>query len=240
MLWLKDLKQALQAADNAEARADVLKTPVAVPLVGKWRCKQVSEDTETEGLWATFRVTDSGVDREGDIILSAGMDTAHYESNGSLLWGHRADRPDFVLGAPVDVQRSETAIDITFRFATPAENPMGAMVGRMVQSGLVSGTSVGILVREYTEAADRGGFMPLNILASELLEVSVTPIPANPRAVLRAPVGETKETIDHTAPVESTDAVIRAWQTAAELYHARSVAALDPMVAAFIRAIGRN
>lgn len=132
-----------------------------------------------------FRLTDSGVDREGDVIISSGVDTAQWEANGSLLWGHDPRKPEYVLGAPVEVIRGDSWIDATFRFASEEENPTGAMVYRMIQAGLVRGSSVGLIILEYTEANERGGYMPLNIVRSELLEHSITPIPANPRAVLQ-------------------------------------------------------
>jgi hypothetical protein len=138
--------------------------------------------TDDAGL-ERFRLTDSGVDREGDVIVSAGVDTAQWQAYGSLLWGHDPSKPEYVLGAPVDVIKGDTFIDATFRFATEDENPLGAMVHRMIKAGLVRGSSVGLIIREYAEATDRGGFFPLNILSSELIEDSITPIPANPRAV---------------------------------------------------------
>ena len=141
-----------------------------------------SDSESSEGL-ERFRLTDSGVDREGDIIVSSGVDVTNWAADGSLLWGHDPSRPEYVLAAPVDVIKGETWIDATFRFASEEENPTGAMVYRMIKAGLVRGSSVGLIIHEYVEATDRGGYYPLNILRGELIEHSITPIPANPRAV---------------------------------------------------------
>lgn len=198
--------------------------------------KDMSTVGEDGAIRETFRVTDSGVDREGDVILSSGMDTKVYEAAGSLLWGHRADLPELVLGCPEKIMRNETSIDITFRFATKDENPMGAMVGRMVRSGLVRGVSVGILIEEFSEATDRGGFMPLNIVRSELLEVSVTPIPSNSRALWKP---AEVVAVDPTQVAEDIlEEILAEAQGAKAVENSVSgVASTDPLAAAFINAI---
>lgn len=239
MKYLKSLKQELRGLSGAALRQKLCGEPVQKVGVA-YRLKDLSEGSEETGILETFRVTDSGVDREGDIILSAGIDSEMYERAGSLLWGHRADSPDMVLGAPAKIVRGETSIDVQFRFATESENPVGAMVGRMVRGGLVSGTSVGILIREFSEATDRGGYMPLNIMASELMEVSVTPIPANPRALrqddqalLAEVLEERLDTVDDDPYQEYMLAALR------DLSGQRKtidLAAGDPVVAAFVKA----
>jgi HK97 family phage prohead protease len=132
---------------------------------------------------ALFVLTDSGVDREGDVIVSAGVDVEQWKQFGSILWGHRADEPDMVLGRPAEVIKEDTRIVVRTGFFDAETNPTADRVLRMVKAGGVSAMSIGILIMEFTEATDRGGFMPLNILRSEAMEGSITPIPANPRAV---------------------------------------------------------
>ena len=170
---------------SPDARSVFLRdTPVWLPAQ---RTKAAGDSPEPGGpVW--FRVTDSDVDREGDILLSAGMDTTNYLTSGSLLWGHDASTPHNVLGRPSQIIHNGSSIDVAFEFASEI-NPMAAMVEAMVRDGFVSGVSVGIMVREYTEATDRSGWSPINVIRSELLEVSVTPIPANPRAT-KIPVEE--------------------------------------------------
>jgi hypothetical protein len=140
-----------------------------------------------------FVMTDSGADREGDIVISAGVDTTNFAEAGSVLWGHRADRPEFVLGYPVETTKEETCIKTMARFFSAEENEWADRVFRMVKSGGLRGMSVGLLVAEYSEASDRSGFMPVNILRSELIETSVTPVPMNPRAISEAARGSADE-----------------------------------------------
>ena len=241
MKYTYTTKDMLRTLPRDAARKELLSSPL-VKQTG-YRLKDASEIREDGAIVETFRVTDAGVDREGDVIITAGIDTTVFEAAGSLLWGHRADAPEFVIGAPESVVRNETSLDVAFRFATEDQNPIGAMVGRMVRAGLVAGTSVGILIREFTEATDRGGFMPLNILASELMEVSVTPIPANPRALRIAAEPNTEETnADETlerAAEEDPD-LVEAFREYCQRTQKKDTAVpTDPMVAAFLQALGR-
>lgn len=240
MKYIYQTKNALACLSKDAAKKELLAMPL-VKQVGL-RLKDASELREDGAIVETFRVTDAGIDREGDIIVTAGMDTAAYETSGSLLWGHRADSPELILGAPESIVRGETSLDIAFRFATEDENPTGAMVGRMVRAGLVAGTSVGILIKEFTEATDRGGFMPLNILRSELLEVSVTPIPANPRAV-RHEASTDETNIDETLEIaeELDPDLAAAFREVCERTNKEDTAVpTDPMVAAFVKALGKK
>ena len=184
---MKYFKQCLRNLAPSERTKYLAETPVykqPVRIV-----KDLSSFGGADNL-EMFRLTDSAVDREGDIILSAGVDTTQWEQFGSVIWGHNPMDPSYVLGAPQEVIRSDTSIDAILRFASQDENPTGAMVLRMIRSGLVQGGSVGIVIHEWTEAKDRAGMFPMNIVRSELLEFSITPIPANPRAVRQAMLSE--------------------------------------------------
>lgn len=183
---------AKQAADRAAFLREVPYRRAA-PILGKDVLQGTEADSPAAALGerdALFVMTDSGADREGDIIVSAGVDFKQFESYGSILWGHRADEPAFVLGRPKQVIREDTRILTVAEFLDADANPTADRVLRMIQSGGVRAMSVGLMILEYSEANDRPGFMPWNILRSEVVESSVTPVPMNPRAVLEAAGGE--------------------------------------------------
>lgn len=227
-------KKSLAAASPAARHKFVQETPLWLPaaVLQKDSTQSIAAvDAPGNGVhW--FRVTDSGIDREGDIILSAGMDIEQYKENGSLLWGHDPSRPDYVLGKPIDVVKTDTSIDVGFQFASEV-NPLAAMVEQMVAKGFVRGVSVGIMIKEYTEANDRAGWMPINVIRSELLEISVTPVPANPRAVAQA--GDEIETKEEDEQDDFNDAaiVVNADERCINTF-TRPPA--DPVVAAFLKA----
>jgi len=197
-------KSLLKSTDDRTAFLSEVPYRRSVPFLSK--------DAEEAGLSAPgerdaiFVMTDSGADREGDVIISQGVDVEQFRNYGSILWGHRADLPEFVLGTPAEVAKEETRILVRTTFLKEDANPTAERVLRMIQAGGVRAMSVGILLREYSEAQDRAGYLPLNIIRSELIETSVTPVPMNPRAVLLAAGGE-KNTSEAKAVAELFEAV---------------------------------
>lgn len=141
-----------------------------------------------------FVVNQDVVARDNDKWLTAGMDTTWFEQHGSLLWGHRADTPELVLGRPVAVVREPSRLIMLFEFAG-AGMGLGDMVLRQIQAGMVSGASTRIRPLEVLEVSDRPGFFPVDVTKSEMLEVSVTPIPVLPEGVVVAASSTSDETV---------------------------------------------
>lgn len=211
-----------KAKDSGTLQKFLAETPYCTPgLIEKSIDGEGSSEGSSESRDVPFVMTDSGADREGDIVISAGVDTTNFKEAGSVLWGHRADRPEFVLGYPTEVSKEETRIKTIARFFTAEENEWADRVFRMVKSGGLRGMSVGLLVAEYSEASDRPGFMPVNILRSELIETSVTPVPMNPRAISEAARGSADEAKAITEMLEE------ATETNSELEASAAVTGLD-------------
>lgn len=201
MEYVKAFKSLLHKAGNKAEFCSDVPYRRSVPLLAK----ADGEGLELGDRQALFVMTDAGPDREGDIILSAGVDVEQFRAYGSILWGHRADEPRFVLGRPAEVVKEETRILTRAEFFGADVNPDAELVWRMIQAGGTRAMSVGIMIQEYNEASDRPGFMPLNIVRSELVETSVTPVPMNPRAVALA-IGETGSDDEAKAAVELFEA----------------------------------
>lgn len=145
-----------------------------------------------------FVMTSDAPDREGDRIIQTGLDTNFLEKYGSVLWGHRAEHPDYVLGKICDIVREEHRTLVNVEFAKEEANPMAARVRKMVEGGIVNGMSIGFLLHEFSEVSDREGIMPLDIWRSEAVETSITPVPMNVQAVIERQGGaeERKELIE--------------------------------------------
>jgi len=192
-LFKSDLKKAKDSQDLQKFLSETPYRTVA-PIETKRAVDgdEVGEDPTLGERDILFRMTDSDIDRENDVILSAGADTDNFEKYGSILWGHRVDKPEFVLGRPIEVKRGETEIQTVARFLDADANPTADRVLRMIRAGAVRGMSIGLMILEYSEA-DRSGFMPLDIIRCEIIETSVTPVPVNPRAVALAVGGSQEE-----------------------------------------------
>lgn len=164
-----------------------------------------SEDGDEESRTFEHYASTEHVDSMGDIIRVNGWDTKRIRTGRiSLQWAHEYDT------APLGLVRSAKrgacddgvkALVTVSRFHEPdiyAGSEWGkhvATVLNLVRSGDLPGVSVGFAVRDYKwpdpEEREALGLGPYGVVFSdvELLELSVTPVPANGRANLKKQMG---------------------------------------------------
>jgi phage head maturation protease len=144
----------------------------------------------------SFVASSETVDRYNTIIKAAGWDLAAYNRNGVVLFGH--DSRALPIGKGVArVEGTQLILDVDF--FDESTNPVAEQSLRILDAG-VMGVSVGFRALEAIEnnsrlTGDKWKDMfepPLDFLRSELLEVSVVPIPANPDAL---PIGRSLQEI---------------------------------------------
>lgn len=128
-----------------------------------------------------FTITTSDVDREGDIILTSGIDTANFEKNPVVLFGH--NYKDLPVGRCVGMEKLANRIVASVEFATEDMNPKAEQVYRMVRAGFLKATSIGFQPLEWEPTPSGKGIV---FTRCELLEFSVVPIPAQPQALIAA------------------------------------------------------
>lgn len=137
-----------------------------------------------------FVASNECVDRYNTVIKAAGWKLDNYERNPVVLFGH--DGRGLPIGKGTATVEG-TSLMLAVEFLSADENPLAEQALRILDKGLM-GVSVGFnpLESEYDESRETGDewqdffFPPLNYTATELLEVSVVTIPANPEAL---PVG---------------------------------------------------
>lgn len=133
---------------------------------------------------ASFVISDDQPDRDHDVIAINGWDLKMYKKNPVVLWAHDGFSPP--IGQATAIRRDGSQLVSTVRFSE--ENPMGDLVWRMVQAKELRASSVGFrptkfnFVGETDDEERRGG---IDFLKQELLEWSVVPVPANPRAIVQ-------------------------------------------------------
>ena len=154
-----------------------------------------------------FVLSSESVDRDGDKISQAGWELKNYLNNPVVLWQH--DASSLPIGKCVDISVVNGKLVGTVEFV-PADVPViGAKaeaVYQLVKQGFLSATSVGFAAYEYDVSDDdtRGSkYMPgLDFTRMELREFSIVTIPANPDALVQAPISNDQpkcaDIIDHT------------------------------------------
>ena len=150
-------------------------------------------DTDDSEL-SWFRASTADVDRHGTIIEPRGIDTSNFENNPVFAWGHDAyDEPDIenILGRVTEYKRTDEAFDIGVEWA-PHERAQ--MARNLVKAGFLSAVSVGFIPDESAMSTRSVGEYEVPVYErTELVEVSLVPVPSNPQAValmrsLRIPV----------------------------------------------------
>ena len=171
-----------------------------------------------------FRASTPDVDRQGTIIKPNGIKTETFDTNPVFMWGHDAyggpsgsPALENVLGRVVKYKRSEEAFDVAVRWATEEENPRTQMAKNMVRGGILNAVSIGFIPNEnrITTKSIEGNDIPV-YEETELVEVSLVPIPANPNAVALvrsiqafSPIAGICVDVEDTSPVRKALAEFR-------------------------------
>ena len=150
-------------------------------------CRVDKDDTEEKGSRLSFTASTSTPDRYGDVV-SQNWDTESYSRNPVVLLNH--DQLSLPIGRGEVSKSSEgnLIIDIDFDM----DDPKAAEVARKARAGYMNSVSVGFrplktvprseLPADHYAAGTKGNYFE----QSELLEVSMVTIPANPDATSRS------------------------------------------------------
>ena len=147
-----------------------------------------------EGIKVEATITTETIDRDGEVLISQGMDAGEYEKNPVVFYNHDYAQP---IGKILDLRRSKGKIDASIEFAQRPEGFNGSyfpeFVESLVDQGIVKGISVGFVplpggVRKASkEDGEKDGDTVRQVYSKwKLLEVSVAPLPANATALISA------------------------------------------------------
>lgn len=146
------------------------------------REKSIDEANRT----AVFIASTDVVDPYGESIDQASWETDAYKANPVVLFAHNArawpiGRCDGKGWFGVKNGQLECCIE----FATEDVNPEGERAWRMVRAGYIRTLSVGFIEGDY-RFEKRDGREVLVLTNCSLREISLTPVPANHQALLKA------------------------------------------------------
>ena len=174
-------------------------------------------DSEDSSL-SWFRASTNDVDRHGTIIEPRGIDTENFSANPVFMWGHDAygdsGPPDLenVLGRVAEYKSTDQAFDIGVEWAS---HDRATMARDLVRAGFLSAVSVGFIpdAESMSTRSVNGSDVPV-YERTELVEVSLVPVPSNPNAIalmrgLRLPVFSQPSPSDSEADAEGLRAAMR-------------------------------
>lgn len=142
------------------------------------RATSINDDAKT----VRFKISDRKPDRMGEVVDQRSWDFKSYLKNPIILWGHNPDEPENVLGTAqsLEIAGDGSYTEAELHFDTDI-NPKAALVYSQIKAGTLNTVSVGF-IPHTTDSEDDVPVLKDN----ELLEISVVPIPANPRAIALA------------------------------------------------------
>ena len=171
-------------------------------------------------------ITTNDLDRQGEIIDPDGMDIVNFMANGVVLYGHQYSGMESIpVGKVASLalvhENEQKKWNMGWVFQGDDVTPLITAVTKSWDRGFLNTVSIGFLAKEYDG----------NIITkSELLEVSIVPVPANPQALrlngftdaeVKALEGEGKEGIETKSviPYKETGKApeSEAWDAGAEV-----------------------
>ncbi|HOC43770.1 MAG TPA: HK97 family phage prohead protease [Thermoanaerobaculales bacterium] len=129
----------------------------------------------------TFVVATDQRNRNGWRINPDGWDLTAYRQNPVVLWAH--DETRLPIGRARRVWLAGRQLKAEIEFTPPALSGFNDALYTMLADGWLSATSVGFGVREWEWVEDAEGNYLLDFIATELWEISVVPVGADPAAL---------------------------------------------------------
>ena len=119
--------------------------------------------------------SDAKEDRHGDIVKQ-NFELKSFKKNPVLLDSHNNMSIESVIGKVKNIKVQDNKLQGDIVFAKD-ENPRAEVAFKLVNGGFVNTTSIGFIPIEFDEKTG-------DIVKSELLEISLVGVPANPRALI--------------------------------------------------------
>ena len=160
-------------------------------------------------------ISTAGCDRDRDRVMPRGAVLENYLKNPVVMWGHSYDKPSDVIGKTTNLEITDSGITADFELRPAANDQDPQNIVRLLwDGGWIRTASIGFrpLIAEPNEYGGQ------DFKEWELLEWSVTPVPAN-AAALRlaakaldydaaptkdaAPDGDTPAAVVDAPPVDS-------------------------------------
>ena len=140
--------------------------------------KQDEQDDETQKFQPRFRITETKLDRHGDVVMSGGGQLKNWKANPQVFFGHRSWSLPIGMGVPSTVEQTKDFIEVDKIFDDDGTDEFSTLVSLKIQKGFLTRSSIGFMPLEVSEEAELPKQTGITYIKWELLESSVVPIPA--------------------------------------------------------------
>jgi HK97 family phage prohead protease len=152
--------------------------------IRKFALSAVSTEGLADKRQVLVRISSEGVDRQGDIVVQAGLDTRSFMgTGGTVLWGHDPDQP---IARCVSIERVGQETRALAQFPEHGVSAKADEIYGLIKASIISSSSIGFrsLEREPIDPKDPWGGQ--KFLKTELMEFSFVSVPANADATVIA------------------------------------------------------
>jgi HK97 family phage prohead protease len=130
----------------------------------------------------TFIGTKETPDRTGDIVRAAGIELENFQKNPVFLWNHNTAIP--AIGRIQSVTLSGNGLLFDVEFAPSDVDEFADGIFKRFAEGFLSAVSIGFIPKDIEPIfSNDGTLVGLDILRSELLELSAVNVPAHQDAL---------------------------------------------------------
>jgi uncharacterized protein len=127
-------------------------------------------------------ISSEEVDRMGDVIVQRGIDySAFMRGGGTVLWQHDYNYP---VARTVQMGIENGCLTATAQFPSEFTSDQSDECYRLIQAGVVTGTSIGFIPRDYEPVDRNEPWSGMRFTEVELLEFSFVSVPAAPSALI--------------------------------------------------------
>jgi len=123
----------------------------------------------------TVLASNGTLDRHGEVIDPKGWDTKNFKDSPVILFNHDHTR---IVGKASNVRVDKDGLKMDIELASKGTSPDVDMVRNLVDEDILSKVSVGFIPKDWERNSDGN----IVFTKTELLEVSLVGVPANPDA----------------------------------------------------------
>lgn len=128
-----------------------------------------------------FVASDETIDRYREVIKLDGWDLSAYDRNPVVVDSHDYSSVARIIGKSIETQLLKEGLVNSVEFCM--DNPLGSLAYKMAKAGFIRAESVGFIPREYKLGNDPKE-PSVTYTKTELIEISLVAVPANPNAVM--------------------------------------------------------
>ncbi|MBO6509502.1 MAG: HK97 family phage prohead protease [Roseibium sp.] len=169
---------SVKSTDRGDAIVKVFKEPAS------W-------DSETRS--ANFVMSAQAVDRVGDVVRTAGLDTSEFEKNPvGLLFHASRSWPVGQWSELRKIKGRSPRLEGRMTFLEEGTLDEADKAANLVQVGVLRACSIGFMPKEWEWILDEEGrnTYGIDFKESELIECSIVPVPAHPAALVKQAEGD--------------------------------------------------